>query len=73
MADEKKDAKKEPTRAERCKAILQKLELHRLTLEDAYIVSLDHLGVGVTRDSIELLDTIQELDEHIAEMKKHHK
>lgn len=61
------------TKKEQCKEILRKLELHRDTLEGHYIASLDTLSEGVSRDAIELLDHIQELDEHITEMKKHTK
>jgi hypothetical protein len=69
---EKKEHKGQ-TQSDRCKAILVVLEKHRDVLEEAYLVLLEANAGLISREAIEQLDNIQELDEHIAEMKKHHK
>lgn len=72
MAEEKK----EPTKAERCKAIGELLEKRRDVLEISYIDALEKALAGhdnVSQDAVQLLDAIQELDEHIAEMQKQSK
>jgi len=67
---DKNDEKKDDRKAERCKAILEKLEKMRDVLEDEYINALEISQGNVSSSTIDLLDHIQELDEHIAEMKK---
>lgn len=73
MADEKQKEKRAPTKSERCGVVLNLLEKRRDVVEEAYIASLEAALAGhdnVSQDAISLLDTIQEIDEHIAEMKK---
>lgn len=61
---------KEVTKADRCKVILANLERRRDDLEEGYLTLLETGGGVVTKDAIDQLDHLQEIDEHIAEMQK---